>query len=90
MEVIKKLLNLNATYLWSFNKIETYVKFQFKMIEETINIIRDMSRGSYKKDFKSNKVDNDLSFCTIEHSKINSAFKDGFVEWQHRLKERLA
>lgn len=84
-----ELLNSHATYLWSFDKIDTDTKFQFKRVEETINIIRDMGRETYKNDFKNNKVDSDLSFCTIEHSNINSAFKDGFVEWQHRLKERL-
>ncbi|TWI85874.1 hypothetical protein IQ13_1043 [Lacibacter cauensis] len=84
-----ELLNSHATYLWSFDKIEPDVMFQFKRVEEIINIIRDMGREAYKNNFKSNKVDNDLSFCTIEHSNINSAFKEGFVEWQHRLKEHL-
>lgn len=84
-----ELLNSHATYLWSFDKIETDVKFQVKRVEESINIIRDIGRETYKNDFKSNKVDKDLTFCTIEHSNINSAFKEGFVEWQHRLKERL-
>lgn len=84
-----ELLNSHATYLWSFDKIDADTKFQFKRVEETINIIRDMGRETYKRDFKNNKVDSDLSFCTIEHSDINSTLKDGFVEWQHRLKERL-
>jgi len=84
-----ELLNSHATYLWSFNKIETEVKFQLKRVEETINIIRDIGRDVYKNDFRSNKIDNDLSFCIIEHSNINSDFKESFVEWQHRLKERL-
>jgi hypothetical protein len=84
-----ELLNSHATYLWSFNKIETDTKFQFKRVEETINMIRDMGRETYKYNFRNNKVDNDLNFCTIEHSHVNSAFKEGFVEWQHRLKERL-
>ena len=84
-----ELLNSHATYLWSFDKIDTDAKFQFKRVEETINIIRDMGRETYKNDFRNNKVDSDLSFCTIEHSNINSALVDGFVEWQHRLKERL-
>jgi hypothetical protein len=84
-----ELLNSHATYLWSFNKIETDSKFQLRRVEETINIIRDMGRENYKNDFRNNKIDSDLTFCTIEHSNINSAFKEGFVEWQHRLKERL-
>jgi hypothetical protein len=84
-----ELLNSHATYLWSFDKIDTDTKFQFKRVEETINIIRDMGRETYKNDFRNNKVDSDLNFCTIEHSNINSALIDGFVEWQHRLKERL-
>lgn len=84
-----ELLNSHATYLWSFDKIDTDTKFQFRRVEETINIIRDMGRETYKNEFRNNKVDSDLSFCTIEHSNINSALIDGFVEWQHRLKERL-
>ena len=84
-----ELLNSHATYLWSFSKIETDIKFQFKRVEETINIIREIGREVYKRDFKNNKIDSDLTFCTIEHSNINSTFKEGFVEWQHRLKERL-
>lgn len=84
-----ELLNSHATYLWSFDKIESDAKFQFKRVEEIINIISDMGRETYKNDFRNNKVDNDLCFFTIEHSNINSALKDGFVEWQHRLKERL-
>lgn len=84
-----ELLNSHATYLWSFDKIETDTKFQLKRVEQTINIIRDIGRETYKRDFKSNKINSDLSFCTIEHIDINSASKESFVEWQHRLKERL-
>jgi uncharacterized DUF497 family protein len=84
-----ELLNSHATYLWSFDKIETDTKFQLKRVEEAINIIRDTGRENYKNDYRNNKIDSDLSFCTIEHSNITSEFKDGFVEWQHRLKERL-
>lgn len=84
-----ELLNSHATYLWSFDKIESDVRFQFKRIEETINIIRGSGREAYKHNFRNGKVDNDLIFCTIDHSNINSAFKDGFVEWQHKLQERL-
>lgn len=84
-----ELLDSHATYLWSFDKIESDTKFQYKRVEEIINIIRDMGRENYKKDYKNNKIDSDLNFCTIEHSDINSVLKDGFVEWQHRLKERL-
>lgn len=84
-----ELLNSHATYLWSFDKIESHTHFQLKRIEETINIIRERGRETYKSEYKKNNVDNDLSFCTIEHSNINSEFIEGFVEWQHRLKERL-
>jgi hypothetical protein len=84
-----ELLNSHATYLWSFDKIDSDAKFQFKRVEEIINIIRDMGREAYKNDFRNNKRDSDLSFYTIEHSNINSALKNGFVEWQHRLNERL-
>ncbi len=84
-----ELLNSHATYLWSFDKIDTDITFQFKRIEKIINLISDTGRETYKSDFKNNKVDTDLAFCTIEHSNISSALKDGFVEWQHELKERL-
>lgn len=84
-----ELLNSHATYLWSFQKSESDVIYQFKRVNQTINIIRDIGRGAYKTNYKNNKVDSDLSFCTIEHIDINSTFKDGFAEWQHRLNERL-
>lgn len=84
-----ELLDSHATYLWSFGKIETDVKYQFKRVEDIINIIRTNGRENYKKDYKSNKADKDLTFFGIEHSSMNSASKDGFVEWQHRLIERL-
>lgn len=84
-----ELLYSHATYIWSFDKIAADVRFQCKKVEEAINIIRVTGRDSYKNDFKRNQHDNGLLFCTIEHNKINSDFKEGFVEWQHRLKERL-
>lgn len=84
-----ELLESHATYLWSFDKIESDIKFQYKRIEETINIIKDMGREAYKNAFRSHTIDHDLDFCTIEHSNINSGLKESFVEWQYRLKERL-
>ena len=82
-----ELLNSHATYLWSFGKIDSDIIFQYKRVEETINIIRNMGRDSYKNEYKRKNVDIDMTFCTIEHSSINSAFKEGFVEWRHRLLE---
>lgn len=84
-----ELLESHATYLWSFDKTETDVKNQFKKVEHIINIIRETGRDNYKKDYKTNKVNNEITFDSIEHSSINSASKDGFVEWQHKLNERL-
>lgn len=84
-----ELLDSHATYLWSFDKTETDVKYQFKRIEDIINIINSIGRENYKKDFKSNKTNNDITFYSLEHNSINSSIKDGFVEWQHKLIERL-
>jgi hypothetical protein len=84
-----ELLDSHATYLWSFTKHDSDIKYQFKRIEETINLIRFKGREAYKHDYKTNNIDFDLTFCTIEHSDINSAIKESFVEWHHRLKERL-
>lgn len=84
-----ELLNSHATYLWSFDKIESDTKAQWRRVEQIINNIRDIGRNAYKMSFKNNKSDGDLSFCAIEHCDINASFKDGFIEWQHRLEERL-
>jgi len=84
-----ELLNSHATYLWSFDRIESEINIQYKRIEETINTIRDLKRERYKAAYRANKIDADLNFSTIEHSKISSALIDGFVVWKHKLKERL-
>ncbi len=84
-----ELLNSHATYLWSFNKYDSEIAFQFRRIEETINRIRDMGRETYKRNYRNNLTDIDLNFSAIEHVHIGSALKDGFTDWQHRLSERL-
>lgn len=84
-----ELLNSHATYLWSFNKMDAEIKFQYKRIEDIINIIRDMGRENYKQHYRHNQATSDLVFSSIDHRDAGSALKDGFVEWQHRLRERL-
>lgn len=84
-----ELLNSHATYLWSFDKLESDIASQYKRIEETINTIRDLKREKYKSSYRANQIDSDLIFSAIEHSNINSDLVDGFVEWRHKLKERL-
>lgn len=85
-----ELLNSHATYLWSFDKLESDIAFQYKRIEETINTIRDLKREKYKSAYRANQIDSDLVFSAVEHSNINSGLVDGFVEWKHKLKERLS
>lgn len=84
-----ELLNSHATYLWSFDKVGSDIKWQYKRIEEIINIIRDMGRENYKQQYRLNPAGSDLIFSSIDHRDAGSALKDGFVEWQHRLRERL-
>lgn len=84
-----ELLNSHATYLWSFDKMDADIKWQYKRIEEIINIIRDMGRENYKQEYRINPAGSDLIFSSIDHRDAGSALKDGFVEWQHRLRERL-
>lgn len=84
-----ELLNSHATYLWSFDKMESDIKWQYKRVEEIINIIRDMGRENYKQQYRINPAGSDLMFSSIDHRDAGSALKDGFVEWQHRLRERL-
>ena len=84
-----ELLNSHATYLWSFDKVGSDIKWQYKRIEEIINIIRDMGRENYKQQYRVNPAGSDLIFSSIDHRDAGSALKDGFVEWQHRLRERL-
>jgi hypothetical protein len=84
-----ELLNSHATYLWSFDKMDSDINWQYKRIEEIINIIRDMGRENYKQQYRSNPAGSDLIFSSIDHRDAGSALKDGFVEWQHRLRERL-
>ncbi len=84
-----ELLNSHATYLWSFDKMDSDIKWQYKQIEDIINIIREMGRENYKQHYRSNPAGSDLIFSSIDHRDAGSALKDGFVEWQYRLRERL-
>jgi len=84
-----ELLNSHATYLWSFDKMDSDINWQYKRIEDIINIIRDMGRENYKQEYRINPAGSDLIFSSIDHRYAGSALKDGFVEWQHRLRERL-
>jgi hypothetical protein len=48
-----------------------------------------MGRENYKQQYRTNPAGSDLIFSSIDHRDAGSALKDGFVEWQHRLRERL-
>lgn len=84
-----ELLNSHATYLWSFDKIESDIHFQYKRIEENINTIREQGRQNYKNAYREDKIKTDVNFCILDHRKINSKLKDGFVEWRHKFNERI-
>ena len=84
-----ELLHSHATYLWSFPKDEAAAKSQFKRVEHTINVIRVNGREAYKSDYRNNKIDTDLGFCSIEHSDINTDVNEGFTAWQAKLAEHL-
>lgn len=84
-----ELLNSHATYMWSMEKEPEALKLQYRRIEDVINSIRQTGRDKYKSAYRHNHLDEDLLFSVINHTSINSNFKDGFVEWKHKLEERL-
>ena len=84
-----ELLNSHATYIWSIDKSEKEIEFQYNRVEASVNTIRDFGRENYKRAHKQNHYDNDLRFSFIEHDAITSDFVDGFVKWKHKLNERI-
>lgn len=86
---IWELLNSNATYVWSIEKLEKDLELQSKRIEDIINTIRVGGREKYKRDYKSNHQDNDLIFKYISHEYIDSDSIDGFPKWKNKLNEQL-
>lgn len=84
-----ELLNSHATYIWSIDKSDKEIELQYKRIEASINTIRDNGREQYKRAYRQNHHDNDLTFCVIEHEDITSNFIDGFVKWKHKLNEKI-
>lgn len=83
-----ELLNSHATYIWSCDKRKKLL-LQYKRIERTINAIRDMGRQQYKASYRDCHIDEDLTFSVIQHDAVNSNLIDGFVQWKHRLNERI-
>lgn len=84
-----ELLNSHATYIWSFDKSEKEIGLQYKRIESSINLIRDIGRDQYKRSYRHDQNDKDLVFNVIEHDDITSNFTDGFVKWKQKLNEKI-
>lgn len=86
---IWELLNSNATYVWSVDKIDAQIERSYKRIENTINAVRDHGRRTYKQSYRNGDIDLDLNFQTIKHTHINSNLIDDFPKWKSRLNEQL-
>lgn len=84
-----ELLDSHATYIWSADKRAFEIESLYKRIEASICIIRNNGRESYKQAYRQDQLDNDLSFCIIDHNEITSNFEDAFASWKQRLNETL-
>jgi hypothetical protein len=84
-----ELLNSHATYIWSIDNEGMSMEMQYNRIELVINSIRNMGRDKYKSSYRNQHLDEDLVFCAIAHRDVNSDFVDGFVEWKHKLNEKI-
>jgi hypothetical protein len=84
-----ELLNSHATYVWSIDKTKGDLEFQYKRIENTINLIRSNRREYYKRAYRNNQLDSDIVFKCIEHENIGSKFNESFPKWIHKLNEQL-
>ena len=82
---IWELLNTNATYIWSIEKEGTPLKEKYKLVERTINFIRENGRRTYLNAEKSN----DLLFSKINHGNSKKGVVDGFPRWKVRVNEKI-
>lgn len=84
-----ELLDSHATYIWSMQKSGSTIEFQIKRIENILNIIRASGRENYKKEYRNNRLDEDIVFNLIDHKKIDSNSVDSFPKWKDRLNDQL-
>jgi hypothetical protein len=84
-----ELLNSHATYLWSLGKTAQDAALQYRRIEATLNAIRQSGRDQYRRAYRDDRIDPDLTFNFIEHEKIGSQLVDAFPKWKHRLEALL-
>lgn len=85
-----ELLNTNATYIWSFDRLNQEIETQYKTVETAINSIRQNGRSAYKRVYKQNKDINNFWFYSIEHNDVSSITEDGFMKWKHKLEEKIS
>ena len=84
-----ELLNSHATYIWSIDKFEKEIDYQYKRVEESINTIRGIGRERYKQEYRKNNHDHDLLFYIIKHKDVTSNDVDGFEDWKRKLNEKI-
>jgi hypothetical protein len=80
-----ELLDSNATYIWSINKMHTSVDDQFSRIDEIICRIREIGRQRYKRAHASEELDADLTFHTLMHKNIQADSAVSFSQWKQGL-----
>ncbi|MEI7502533.1 MAG: DEAD/DEAH box helicase family protein [Paludibacter sp.] len=78
--VLETLDTEEATYLWHIEKDKTQLKFQLKIIDEQLSIIRNKGRQAFLDT-------NPANFSRILHDYSDS--QKGFVIWKDMLEERI-
>ncbi len=84
-----ELLNSHATYIWSFDPMNSDFQYMKNRVEKTIQSIRDQGRDRYKQAYRQGVLDEDLVFQTIVHQYAASKLQDPFPTWRMKLEERL-
>lgn len=81
-----EMLDSNATYIWSFDKMATSHDQCLDKIEEIISFIRINGRESY---INGMSWENDVIFNRIFHKGVGSNFVDHFPKWRNMINELL-
>ena len=79
--VLETLDSEEATYLWQIEKDKTQLRYQLKLIDEQLSIIRNRGRQT----FLDTKPEN---FSRILHDYTDS--QKGFIIWKDLLEERIS
>lgn len=79
-----ELLESHATYLWSFDNELTSEK-QYHKVEAAINFIIDNGRNNYKKAYKQELFDNDITFNVIQHTTSVTSDNNRFIHWKNKF-----